>query len=392
MLNVAIVGTGNISAFHIKGYLEFPERCRIVALVDIYPEKAKKKKEEYGLTEAVVYSSHTDMLSRNDIDLVSVCTPPYVHASISMDCMKAGMNVLCEKPMASSLEECDAMIATSKVTGKLLGIIAQNRFRTQIMNLKKTLDSGLIGDMVWADVDSFWWRGHSYYDLWWRGTWEKESGGCTLNHAVHHIDMLNWMMGGVPKKVNAVLGNVSHDNSEVEDVSVAVLKYENGAMGRITASLLHHGEDQKIEFHGTKARIAAPWMVTASDSKSNGFPEKNVSLEQEVTSFFESLPELSYESHTGEIENVLSALENSTMPLITGESGRNTIELITAIYKAGFEEKTVELPIGKDDPWYTAEGIMNNVKRFHEKTTFLENFTDQSITTGSNYKYRYEHI
>ena len=85
MLNVAIVGTGNISAFHIKGYLEFPERCRIVALVDIYPEKAKKKKEEYGLTEAVVYSSHTDMLSRNDIDLVSVCTPPYVHASISMD-------------------------------------------------------------------------------------------------------------------------------------------------------------------------------------------------------------------------------------------------------------------------------------------------------------------
>jgi predicted dehydrogenase len=260
------------------------------------------------------------------------------------------------------------------------------------MNLKKTLDSGLIGNMVWADVDSFWWRGHSYYDLWWRGTWEKESGGCTLNHAVHHIDMLNWMMGGVPKKVNAVLGNVSHDNSEVEDVSVAVLKYESGAMARITSSLLHHGENQKIEFHGTKARIAAPWEVTASISKSNGFPEKNKELEEELTGFYGALPELTYEAHTGEIEDVLKAIEKGTKPMITGESGRNTIELITAVYKSGFEERTVELPIAKEDPWYTAEGIMKNVRHFNEKTTFLENFTDQTITTGSNYKYHYEHI
>lgn len=392
MINVAVIGTGNISASHIKGYLTFPDRCRIVALVDIYPEKAQAKKEEYNLTEAVVYSSHMEILNRKDIDLVSVCTPPYVHAGISIDCMKAEMNVLCEKPMASSLEECDKMLQTSEETGKLLGIVAQNRFRTPIMNLKKTLDSGLIGDMVWADVDSFWWRGHSYYDLWWRGTWEKESGGCTLNHAVHHIDMLNWMMGGVPKKVNSVLGNVSHDNSEVEDVSVAVLKYESGAMARITSSLLHHGENQKIEFHGTKARIAAPWNVTASTSKSNGFPEKNKELEEELTGYYESLPELNHEAHTGEIENVLQAVENGTKPMITGESGRNTIELITAIYKSGFEEKTVELPITKEDPWYTAEGILKNVRPFNEKTTFLENFTDQSITTGSSYKYHYEHI
>lgn len=392
MINVAIVGTGNISASHIRGYLAFKDRCRIVALVDIYPDKAQAKKEEYGLTEAAIYHSHIDILGRRDIDLVSICTPPYVHSSISIDCMKAGKNVLCEKPMASSLEECDRMLKVAEETGKILGIIAQNRFRTVIMNLKKTLDSGLIGKTVWADVDSFWWRGRSYYDLWWRGTWEKESGGCTLNHAVHHIDMLNWMMGGVPKKVNAVLGNASHDNSEVEDISVAVLQYENGAMARLTSSLLHHGEEQKIEFQGTKARISAPWNVTASNSKSNGFPEKNAPLEDEITKFYEALPILEYEAHAGEIQDVLEALENGTKPLITGESGRNTIEIITAIYKSGFEEKTVQLPISKEDPWYTAEGIMKNVRHFNEKTTFLENFPDQTITTGSNYKYKYEHI
>ena len=391
MINVAIVGTGNIATLHIKGYLEFPQRCKIVALVDIYPEKAQAKLEEFGLTEAKVYSSHKEMLERKDIDLVSICTPPYVHAAISIDCMKSGMNVLCEKPMASSLEECDAMLSTAKETGTTLGIVAQNRFRTPIMNLKKTLDADLIGNVVWADINSYWWRGRSYYDLWWRGTWEKESGGCTLNHSVHHIDMLNWMMGGVPKKVNAVLGNVAHNNSEVEDVSVSVLKYDGGAMARLTASLVHHGEDQKIEFQGSKARIGAPWVVTASEPMDNGFPQKNKAQEEEITKFYESLPELIHEGHTGEIDDVLTALEQGTAPLITGESGRNTIELITAIYKSGFEEKTVELPISKEDPWYTAEGIMKNVRPFYQKTKSIENFSpNQKITVGSNYKY--EHI
>lgn len=392
MIRVAIIGTGNISKSHIKGYLEYQDRCKIVAMVDIYPEKAKAKIEEFGLKDAKIYSSYKDMLEKEDIDLVSVCTPPYVHAEISIECMKAGMNILCEKPMASSLEECDKMLQTAKETGKTLGIVAQNRFRSAIMNLKKTLDADMIGKIRWVDVDSYWWRGHSYYDLWWRGTWETESGGCTLNHAVHHIDMLNWMMGGIPKKVNAVLGNVAHDNSEVEDVSVAVLQYDNGAIARLTSSLVHHGENQKIEFQGSEARISAPWNVTASTSKGNGFPVKNTELEEELTKFYEGLPELKQEGHTGEIDDVLTALENGTEPLITGKSGRNTIELITAIYKAGFEERTVELPILKEDPWYRVEGIMKNVKHFNEKTTFLENFSDQAITVGSDYKYKYEKI
>lgn len=386
MLNVAIIGTGNISPSHIRGYLALKDRCKIVALVDIYPEKAREKAELFGLKDVEIYASHKELLERDDIDLVSICTPPYVHAEISIDFLNAGMNVLCEKPMASSIEECDAMIKTAEETGQTLGVVAQNRFRNPIMNLKKTLDADMIGKIVWADVNSYWWRGHSYYDLWWRGTWEKEAGGCTLNHAVHHIDMLLWMMGGNPKKVTSTLGNVAHDNSEVEDVSVAVLQYENGAMARLTSSLVHHGESQRIEFQGTKAKISAPWSVYASVSKENGFPTQNTELEEEITAYYNGLPSLEYEEHTGEIENMVSALELGTQPLITGESGRNTIELITAIYKAGFEEKTVVLPIGKDDPWYTKDGVMKNVKHFYEKTTSIENFNDGDITVGSNYK------
>ena len=240
MLNVAIIGTGNISASHIDGYLVFPGRCKITALVDIYPDKAEKKKAEYGL-DARVFNSHKDILGDPGIDLVSICTPPYCHAEIAIDFLGAGKHVIVEKPMAPSLAECDTMIAAAEKSGKVFSVIAQNRFRDPIMNLKKTLDSGLIGRVVHAQIDSHWWRGHCYYDLWWRGTWEKEGGGCTLNPAVHHIAMLGWMLG-LPESVSAMLSNAAHDNSEVEDISVAALRYRDGSMAQVTSSVIHHGE------------------------------------------------------------------------------------------------------------------------------------------------------
>lgn len=384
MLNVAIIGTGNISNQHIKGYMEFPERCKITTLVDIYPEKCEEKKGTYSL-DAKVFNTHIQILDDPSIDLVSICTPPYCHAEIAIDCLNAGKNVIVEKPMAASLEECDAMIAAAQKSGKTFSVIAQNRFRDPIMNLKKTLDSGLIGRVVHAQIDSFWWRGHCYYDLWWRGTWEKEGGGCTLNHAVHHIDMLAWMLG-LPNSVSAMLSNASHDNAEVEDVSVAVMQYDKGTLAQVTSSVIHHGEEQQVIFQGEKARISAPWKVAASVSKPNGFPDPNPELVEELEKFYQALPAMPYTAHTGQIENVLTAVENGAESFITGEQGRMTIELITAIYKAGSERRTIDLPIQKDDPFYTVEGIMKSVPHFYEKTTSVENLgAGEAITVGSDY-------
>lgn len=385
MIRVAVIGAGNISPAHINGYLAFPERCKIVALCDIYPEKAESKKIEFGLTDAKIYSSHKSMLEQDDIDLVSVCTPPYVHAEIAIDFLNAGKHVLVEKPMAASLDECDRMIEAEKKSGRILAVVAQNRFMDPVMNVKRILDSGKIGRVLHAQIDSFWWRGHCYYDLWWRGCWEKEGGGCTLNHAVHHIDMLGWMLGK-PQKVTAVLSNTAHDNAEVEDISVAVFQYGQGTLAQVTSSVIHHGEEQSIKFQGEKAKIAAPWSVFASTSRSNGFPMKNEALEEELTADFHNQPKLAHTGHTGEIDNVLTAIEQGGRPLIQGEDGRLTIELITSIYKAGFTEQAVHLPLSKDDPFYTFEGILNNVKHFYEKSASVENFQDNEISTGSDYK------
>jgi UDP-N-acetyl-2-amino-2-deoxyglucuronate dehydrogenase len=385
LINVAIIGTGNISPQHIEGYLAFPERCKIVALVDIYPEKAAKKAEKYGL-DVEIFDSHQALLDRPDIQLVSICTPPYCHAEIAVDFLKSGQDVIVEKPMAASLAECDRMIQAAEESKRVLSVVAQNRFRTPVMKLRQTLETGLLGKIRHVQVDSFWWRGHCYYDLWWRGTWEKEGGGCTLNHAVHHIDMLNWMMGELPTEICAVLGNTAHDNAEVEDLSVAILKYGQGTLAQLTSSVVHHGEEQQLIFQGEKARISAPWKLYASQSKDNGFPERDVAVETQIQAFYDGLPEVIYEGHTGQIDNVLTAIETKTRPLSQGSDGKRALEVIAAIYKAGSTGLSVKLPLAKTDPFYTAAGTVTNAKHFYEKKTSIANFKDEEISIGSNYK------
>lgn len=381
-MNIAIIGTGAISPAHIEAYLNFSDRCRIVALVDIYPEKAEEKARKYGL-DVEVYSDYKELLDHPKLDVVSVCTPPYTHAEIVIDFLQAEKHVLVEKPMASSLEECDAMLAAAKRHQKILSVVSQNRFRNPMMKLKRVLESGLPGKIVHAQVDSFWWRGYSYYDLWWRGTWEKEGGGCTLNHAVHHMDLFQWMMG-LPVEVQAWMTNISHDNAEVEDLSIAMLRYGNGGLAQITSSVVHHGEEQQLIFQGEQARVSAPWKVKASLERENGFPIANDALEKEITALYEKLPNLSFEGHDGQIDDLLSAVEQGGQVLIDGTQGRKTMELIAAVYQSATLGNPVSIPMQPEDPFYTRQGMLAHCKPFYKKRHSVSNFSDQRITISGD--------
>lgn len=382
MLGVAVIGAGAICPAHLQAYLAFPERCNIKAVCDIYVDKARQKIEQCRL-DADAYEDFRELLERDDIDLVSVCTPPYTHAEIAIAALRAGKHVIVEKPMASSLAECDAMNEAAGQSGKVLSVIAQNRFTTPMMKLKAVLDTGLMGPIVHAQVDSYWWRGHSYYDLWWRGTWEKEGGGCTLNHAVHHIDIFQWM-NGMPSEMTAVMANTSHDNAEVEDLSIAIARYDSGALAQITSSVVHHGEQQQLIFQGKHARVSAPWQLAASKARSNGFPDRDGELEAEIQRFYDGLADLPHEGHRGQILDVLDAIEQGRPVLVDGIQGRRTLELITAIYQSASTGKTVRLPLGPDSPFYTREGILKHATYFYEKKKSIENFQDNRITSGGN--------
>jgi predicted dehydrogenase len=383
MLKIAILGTGAISDSHLQAYLDFKDRSQVVALVDLYPEKAREKASKYGL-KASIYKDVRELIAGETFDAASICLPPFAHAESAVALLQAGKHVLVEKPMATCLAECDAMIAAAESSGKLLAVVAQNRFKTPMMKLKAILDSGMAGKILHAQVDSFWWRGSRYYDLWWRGTWEKEGGGCTMNHAVHHIDIFQWMMG-MPEEVQAVSLNLAHENSEVEDFSTAVLRYPDGRVGQITASLVHHGEEQRLVFQGERAKVAVPWEVVASNQLENGFPEGHSELADELQTRYESLPSVTREGHPGQIENFVDAIEGRGRLLVDGPAGRRTLELITAIYQSSHLHQTVRLPMQPEDPFYTREGTLANARHFHEKTKSVENFASNEISLGGKY-------
>jgi UDP-N-acetyl-2-amino-2-deoxyglucuronate dehydrogenase len=383
MIRVGIVGIGNISGAHIDGYKTFPEECQIVALCDIDENKAHTKADKEQL-QVPIYGSFKEMITNEQLDLVSICTPPFTHAELSVLALEHGLHVLLEKPMASSLSECDQILEAQKKSGKLLSVIAQNRFKTTVWNMKQLSSQGAIGNILHTEVNSYWWRGYPYYDLWWRGLWEKEGGGCTLNHAVHHIDMMLWLTGK-PNKVTAIMANVAHDNSEVEDISMALLQFPNNSLAQITSSVVHHGEQQEIVLQGTEAAISTPWSVHAYSTAPSGFPIENKEKIASIQRDYDTLGELTYQGHPGQIHDVILAIKKGKELLVTGEDGKNALELITAIYKSATEKTTVELPLQKSDKFYSTESMLKVVPRFYEKKNSVQE-QDNSVFSMGNTK------
>lgn len=364
MLRIGIIGTGAIADAHIRGYQEFPEQCRIVALADVAPGRAAAKAAAFDLTDAAGYDDPADLIGSGEVDLVSIATPPSTHAPLSIAALDAGLHVLVEKPMAPSLEDCDAMLEAQRRSGTVLSVVAQNRFRDDMTLLKDVLDSGLLGSVSHVDIDSAWWRGLPYYDLWWRGTWESEGGGSTLNHAIHHIDLMLWLLGR-PSEAIAMLANAQHDNADVEDLSVAVLRYGRG-LARLTSSVVHHGEEQAIVIQGEHARISQPWRVTAERSTPEGFPaaEGDTALVARIEALAADRTRLRHEGHAGQIADVLGAIAEGRDPVSRGEDGRNALEVVTAIYEAGIERRAVSLPLTPDDPYYRSGHLVRSAPRF----------------------------
>jgi UDP-N-acetyl-2-amino-2-deoxyglucuronate dehydrogenase len=376
MLKVMIVGAGAIAPAHIEGFLSFPERVEITHITNPTVSKAEALIEKYGLN-AGASSSFDEQLDA--VDIVSICSPPSTHRNLAVKALEAGKHVLLEKPMAMSLDECDQILAAAMKGNALISVVAQSRFISSISNTMKIIHKGDYGKLLFSQINSFWWRGQSYYDLYWRGLWESEGGGCTLNHAVHHIDLLLWAKG-LPVEVNSFLTNLNHQNSEEEDLSMSILKYADGTMSQINASLIHHGEEQKLDFQMEKASVSIPFAVKASIPRSNGFPMDDEVTIKKLSDEYNNLPNLNLEHHAGQVGNFLDAIEKGTPLAVSGKDGRNSIELISAVYKSAFTESGVTLPLKKDDPYYSFPSRVEDATRFHKKTKSVKGFDDSTIT------------
>ncbi|MEO7937528.1 MAG: Gfo/Idh/MocA family oxidoreductase, partial [Burkholderiaceae bacterium] len=244
MLTAAIIGAGGIAPAHVEGFLQFADRVRITAIANRSIARAHTLIERFSL-DAQAFVDYRDAII--GVDIVVICTPPESHRAVAEAAFAQGAHVLVEKPMALTLADCDAMIEAARNAGKTLSVVAQSRFIPSIHRAITLIQSGRFGKLLFSQVNSFWWRGPNYHDLAWRGRWETEGGGCTMNQAIHHIDLLLWCKG-LPSEVTAVMGNFAHDNSEEEDISLALLRYPDGTLGQLNCGLFHHGEPQLLNF------------------------------------------------------------------------------------------------------------------------------------------------
>ncbi|HEX6970734.1 MAG TPA: Gfo/Idh/MocA family oxidoreductase [Limnochordia bacterium] len=360
-LGVGIIGAGGIAGAHASGYQQFPDECRIVATADIYVEKAQALAARIG-PEVAAYADYHELLARDDVSLVSVCTPPFVHAEVAVAALATGKHVLVEKPLAASLAECDAIIEAAARSGTVLSGVFQNRYRPDYTRARALIEGGALGRVVFAKMDCLWWRGRNYYDLWWRGTWEKECGGATINHAVHAIDAFLWLVGDAPRWVFAEMGTFTHD-IEVEDLSVAIVGFASGALGQLTSTVSAHHNRDRIEICGEEAGLSLPWELFARRAQPNGFGVPDEPRLKALQQRADAVAVSQRQGHAAQIEDVLRAIRTGKPPLVTGREARKAIELITAIYKSATLGERVPLPLQPDDPFYTTAGLHARVKR-----------------------------
>jgi UDP-N-acetyl-2-amino-2-deoxyglucuronate dehydrogenase len=378
MLRVGILGCGGIARAHAGAYGQFPDRCRVVAVADIFAEKARELAAAIG--PEVSACSPDELLARTDVDLVSVCTPPFEHAPLTVAALEAGKHVLVEKPMAISLQECDAMLAAARRRRRALAVVHQNRFRPEFARLKALVDRGILGPLDLLAVNCLWWRGPQYYKLWWRGSWEKEGGGALLNHAVHFVDLLIWL-GGMPEEVCAHVATRAHA-IEVEDLATAVLRWPGGALGQFTGTVDAHLNEDRVEVCGRRAAVAVPWKVRAFADRGDGFGVEDPEARAAVERLAAEVPISPHRGHAAQIDLVLGALERGEVPSVPGEEGRRAVELITAMYASAAAGRAQALPLGVDHPCYTAEGLRAAMRRWREASARAEGHP-QPVCDGS---------
>jgi predicted dehydrogenase len=248
----AVVGLG-MGANRAREVVATPG-ARLVAVCDIDEDRLDKVVAEHGCEGT---PDHHDLLKRDDIDVIYVMTPSGLHGMVAIDAARAGKHVITTKPIETTLEKADAMIAACKQAGVQLLVDFGNRYNAETNKIKAALDQGLFGDLILAEARLKWYRSDAYYnESWhaWHGTWELDGGGSLINQTVHYVDLLCWFLGP-PQTVRGRIGVYNHD-IDSEDMSMAMLHYPNGAEGVIVCTTTFpQSLPAGIEIHGTKGGV-----------------------------------------------------------------------------------------------------------------------------------------
>ena len=335
----AIVGTGSITPTHAQAISAIPD-AELVAIFGRSAAKAQKLADQFNCDW---HNDYQEMLKRTDIDVVSICTPNGLHADLGIQAALAGKHVVIEKPIDVTLEKADALIKTCQKQGVELSIVFQRRYSDGVIALKKLLEEGKLGKVIFGGCYIKLYRSQEYYDsAAWRGTWDIDGGGVLMNQGIHYIDMLQYLAGPVAE-VTGHCGTFGHTGIEVEDTASAVVTFQSGALGVIEGTTCAYpGLVSRVDIYGTEGSAVIENDVLTSVQLKSGYEYKVGSSTENAGV---SSPDISFECHQRQFEEITTALKNKMEPPISGVEGRKALEVILAIYKSAFTGNRVTLPL-----------------------------------------------
>lgn len=347
-IGFGVVGLG-MGSYHADAIIK-AKGARLVAVCDIDEDRLNREVEKYKVKG---YENYEDMLKDPEVEVINICTPSGMHVDMAVPAVKAGKNIIVEKPVDIRVEKIDELIEEGKNAGVKMGAIFQSRTTPLNKRIKDVIEKGRLGKLIGVHAMLPWYRAQSYYQGRhgsWKGTWNMDGGGSLMNQGVHTVDLLQWIAGRV-KSVFGAFGVFGHD-IEAEDKTAAILKFENGAVGTLTTTTCAYpGLSQIVLIHGDKGTIS--WGEDQLNSwKIQGEREKEE--EAEMLSLYGPREKrggttasdpmaVGSSGHVGLVEDMVQAILENREPMISIESAKHAVEIINAIYESGRTGKEVQI-------------------------------------------------
>ncbi|MGW1214226.1 Gfo/Idh/MocA family protein [Streptomyces sp. NPDC002499] len=352
-VRAAVIGTGAIGrGSHLPALAQLAEEgeTEVVAAVDIDAIAVEEFCREGGVPNA--YTDLDLMLREQRPDLVTICTPPTLHRAQTIAALRAGAWVWCEKPPVPTLADYAAVeVEEGTDGGPYASIVFQHRFGSASSHVRGLLASGALGRPLVAHCQTTWYRDTAYYAVPWRGRWATEGGGPAMGHGIHQMDLLLDLLGPW-REVRAMAGRLVHD-VETEDVSTALVRFENGAMATVVNSVLSPDEVSRIRIDCERATVELTHLYGHSNANWRITPAPGVPAD-ELAGWRDFGPDVP-SSHLAQLRELVASMRAGERPRSSGADGRTSLELIAALYKAAFTDATVEAgEIGPGDPFHTA--------------------------------------
>ncbi len=331
---VAVVGLG-VGVAHLWAWKRVPEHFRVAAVCD--HDEARRAATASRFPDAFVAADLDELLGRDDVDVIDLCTPPALHLDQITRALRAGHDVVCEKPVVATPEDVDQLLAVEAETGRRVMPIFQYRYGHGLQKLRHLVDAGVAGALHTASIEVSWQRGPEYYAAPWRGTFAGELGGVLLTHAVHALDMLTYVAG--PVVALSARTTTRINDVETEDCAAVAMEIEGGALATLSATL---GSLAEITRHrlcfehltaesNTEAytNSSDPWTFTGADPSA---------ITESLATF---VPR--NENFLGQFERFGHALRDGAELPVTLHDARLAIAAVAAMYTSATTRREVRL-------------------------------------------------